>query len=246
MNNPKEQWTARNEIFGQLHCKIVVPPEEIVPHELLVLCHGYGAPGDDLFGFANHLIREYRKHKRYPVMLFPAAPIDLEEYGMPGGRAWWPLNMARLMELVAKNDIGEMRDEVPPGIDEARDALTQTIQEALDRYSLSCNELTIGGFSQGAMLAVDTAIRGLPHRPNRLVIFSGALICESLWKEKVARIAETHVIQSHGRFDNILPIQTGRWLHTMLKEACESIRYDEFDGPHTIPLEAIELVSGSP
>ncbi len=161
---------------------------------------------------------------------------------MPGGRAWWPLNMARLMQLAEKNDFSEMRNEVPPGIDEARAMLTETTEKILERYSLETSSLTLGGFSQGAMLATDTALRGLKTPPQRLAILSGALICESIWRSCADRLKETEVAQSHGRYDMILPVQTGRWLNTFFREHCSQVDYHEFDGPHTIPGEAYEMI----
>jgi phospholipase/carboxylesterase len=93
------------------------------------------------------------------------------------------------------------------------------------------------------MLATDTALRGLKASPARLAIFSGALICETHWRSASDRLRESEVVQSHGRYDMILPIQTGRWLNDFFQESCNKVRYHEFDGPHTIPMEAIDMLS---
>ncbi len=144
---------------------------------------------------------------------------------MPGGRAWWPINMARLMQLAATNDFSAMRNEVPPGIDSARNALVATTYELLSRYALSPASLTLGGFSQGAMVAVDTVLRGMDEAPKRLVAFSGALICEDLWSQRLDRLASTELLQSHGRYDTILPVESGRWLYGLLQPACMVAKY---------------------
>ena len=243
MSNQPTQWTHSIQQIGPLKSAIIQPAQSSDIHEAIVLCHGFGAPGDDLVGIAELLIRQLRKYDRSPVLVFPEAPIDLAEYGMPGGRAWWPLNMARLMQLAEKNDFSEMRTEVPPGIDEAREMLVETTQKILDQYALPTSSLTLGGFSQGAMLATDTALRGLKTPPKCLAILSGALICENIWKSFADRLNETEVAQSHGRYDMILPIQTGRWLNAFFQENCSQVTYYEFDGPHTIPGEAYEMIS---
>ncbi len=242
MSNHQHAWSHSIQQIGDLRTAIVHPDDLSEAREVIVLCHGFGAPGDDLVGIAEYMIVQLRKQARSPILVFPQAPIDLAKYGMPGGRAWWPLNMARLMQLAEKNDFSEMRNEVPPGIDDARNMLTETTERILEQYSLDASALTLGGFSQGAMLATDTALLGLSLPPQRLAVLSGALICESIWNSKADRLKETEIVQSHGRFDSILPVQTGRWLNSFFREYCKRATYHEFDGPHSIPAEAIEMI----
>jgi phospholipase/carboxylesterase len=242
MSNQQRAWTHSIQQIGSLKTAIIHPNDLAKAREVFVMCHGFGAPGDDLVGIAQFMISQLRIQDRLPILVFPEAPIDLGKFGMPGGRAWWPLNMARLMHLAEKNDFSEMRNEVPPGIDEARNMLTETTERILEQFSLDTSALTIGGFSQGAMLATDTAIMGLKSPPKRLAVLSGALICESHWRSGADRLKSTEVVQTHGRFDTILPIQTGRWLNALLRENCREMNYHEFDGPHSIPPEAIEML----
>jgi phospholipase/carboxylesterase len=105
--------------------------------------------------------------------------------------------------------------------------------------------LTLAGFSQGAMLSVDTVIRGLAEPPGKLVVMSGALICESLWKAKADRLRKLPVLQSHGRSDSILPIQTGRWLKQFFEASLCNLEYLEFNGDHTIPYEIYPMIAKS-
>lgn len=234
-----KSWKMNREDIGRLNCVTVSPSAVDEIERIAVYCHGFGAPGDDLVGLAEPIVRAADDAGEKLLLVFPAAPIDLSRYGMPGGRAWWPLNMARLMALAAVDDFSEMRDEVPPGIDEAREMLVETVQTLLDRFSLPYSSLSIGGFSQGAMLTVDTVVRGLPAPPGKLIAMSGALICESLWKAGSNRLENLPILQSHGRMDSILPIQTGRWLHEFFQAAGSKIDYVEFNGDHTIPYEIL-------
>ncbi len=235
-----QRWDLKEERIGDLYCNLVLPPESLVPNRLCVLCHGFGASGNDLVSLAEPMIRSLASSSIVPVLAFPEAPIDLASQGMPGARAWWQLNMAKLMQLAATNDFGAMRNEIPPGIDEARGKLVTTIELLLEKFSLAYGQLTLGGFSQGAMLATDTTLRGTKEPPARLVAMSGALICESEWSKHIARLNEIEIFQSHGRQDSILPVQTGRWLHSFFKTAtAKKIDYLEFDGDHTIPYEII-------
>ena len=238
-------YQARRERLGSLDCVVVSPNFADAPDAspqiagLAVFCHGFGAGGDDLVGLAGELLQMVATDQ--PLMLvFPAAPLSLEPHGMPGGRAWWMLSVQRLISAMEEGRFEQIRAEVPEEIDAARESLTAVIDIALERCGLTAKQLLLGGFSQGAMLAVDTAIRGLSQPPAQLCLFSGALICEPLWKPQVSRLQGTEVFQSHGRFDQILPLQTGLWLRDFLRAAPTSVDFVQFDGPHTIPSEALE------
>jgi phospholipase/carboxylesterase len=231
-------WIATQESFSSLS-SIVVRHASQAPECLAVFCHGFGAPGDDLAGLAEWMLEECEKIDVVPLLVFPAAPIDLSDEDMPGGRAWWRLNMARLMQATMTNSFDEIRSEIPEGIDEARNQLVELIDGTRRQFDLATTPLLLGGFSQGAMLAMDTAVRGLEKPPEGMALYSGALICEHAWKRAVNRLAETDTFQSHGRQDPILPIQTGKWLSDLIAPNCRSHQWHAFNGPHTIPPEAI-------
>ncbi|MFO0922445.1 MAG: lysophospholipase [Pirellulales bacterium] len=231
-------WIGESISLSQLQT-IVVRPQSRIPTHMIVLCHGYGAPGDDLAQLAGEFVELADSLQIAPAMFFPAAPIDLGEYGMPGARAWWPLNMARLMELSMTRSFDRMRNETPPEIDRAREALVGMIAAGRTQYGLEETTLLLGGFSQGAMLSVDVALRGLPQPPQAMALYSGALICEEVWKAKSSGLSQTKIFQSHGRQDAILPFETGSWLAELLKAHAAQFEFHAFDGPHTIPYEAI-------
>ena len=241
-------YQARRERLGPLDCVVVSPHIADSPDEspkiagLAVFCHGFGAGGDDLVGLAGELLQMSATDK--PLMLvFPAAPLSLEEQGMPGGRAWWMLSVQRLISAMEEGRFDQIRGEVPDEIDSARESLTAVIDAALERCGLTSQHLLLGGFSQGAMLAVDTALRGLREPPAQLCLYSGALICEPLWQPLIPRLKGTEIFQSHGRFDQILPLQAGLWLRDFLQTAPTPVDFVQFDGPHTIPMAALERTS---
>ena len=232
-------YRSRRERLGNLDCVSIQPEGDQPVEKLAVFCHGFGAPGTDLVGIAQELLNASGSDEPMQL-LFPAAPLSLEEQGMPGARAWWLLSIARLIAAMESGQFEQIRDEVPEGIDAARESLTETIELALDNAGLGANELLLGGFSQGAMLAVDVACRGLKEPPAALCLYSGALICEKFWKAAAGRLTKCRILQSHGRQDPILPFTAGVWLRDMLlKSDCE-VDFIDFNGPHTIPWEAIE------
>lgn len=228
------------EKWGALDVVLVPPSDQRPPNWLALFCHGYGAPGTDLVGLADFLQAGWEARGESVLLAFPAAPIRLDSMGLPGGRAWWEINMSQLLQLAAADSFEELADTEPPGIDQAADLLTEQIETSLLRLGLSPQQLILGGFSQGAMLSVDVALRRLSEPPAGLAIYSGALLCRPAWRKAASRLQASRVLQSHGRQDPILPISTGRALHQLLVDGGNSFPLLEFHGPHTIPLQALE------
>jgi phospholipase/carboxylesterase len=233
-------WYLDRGRYGSLNGILIAPRS--TPTLMVTLCHGFGAPGSDLVPLVEALVPRLADHAQPPAFFFPEGPIDLAEaYGMSGANAWWPLNMAMLAELAAADDFDALRKEVPPGLDHARSCLLSSIQACIESQKWPALRHVLGGFSQGSMLSVDTALHAIPIDVHGLIVWSGALICEDAWRtanaENPKRMA---VYQSHGRQDPILPIGTGRALQQLLQEFGWRIESMEFDGPHTIPESAIE------
>src|SRR4051812_18780292 len=94
------------------------------PALAVVLCHGYGAPGTDLVGLGQPLLSSGTSDTRgKTVLIFPAAPLDLAEQGMPGGRAWWPVDLDRLINRRTPELLVQFRRACPEGMVEARGRL---------------------------------------------------------------------------------------------------------------------------
>ena len=213
-----ESWYLRHECWGELD-SILIAPRGVEPTLLVTLCHGFGASGTDLVNLAEDIVPRLTDSESKPAFLFPAGLIDLsEEFGGGYARAWWMINMARLAQLNSVESLDELRNETPPGIDDARSAVEECISACLESLGWNSTRLVVGGFSQGAMLSVDLAIRSKLLNPVGLIAWSGALICESVWREAFQEHPRTiSAFQSHGRQDTVLPISTGRALNHFLK-----------------------------
>lgn len=202
------------------------------PTAAVVLCHGYGAPGDDLVGLAPELVRA-QPSLASVRFYFPEAPLDL---GF--GRAWWPIDMLAVQRLqFDPAALREFRQQEPEGLAAARSKLLALVKQIADGTGLPMNRIVLGGFSQGAMLACDVALR-LEEAPAALVALSGTLLTEATWRELARRRAGLPVFQSHGRFDPILPFQAAEWLRDALTESGLAVDFVPFDGAHTIGAEA--------
>lgn len=240
----------RNARYGSLDSFVIDPESDsTAPEGLVVLCHGYGAPGSDLVGIAAewiHLLGDEASRFRF---ICPVAPESLADLGMPGGRAWWALNMSRLMEAIQAKRFDELHQETPPGLDAARHSLADLINQASaeiakDRGVDTADvPLVIGGFSQGAMLTMDTALRGEIPTPDLLIQFSGTVICQAKWTTALSRLEKTRVYQAHGTVDPILPYSSAERLRDLVAAAGVDIQFHSFVGPHTIDPESLSVTA---
>lgn len=205
----------------------------------VVICHGYGASYDDLAPLAGEWIAQLGESSESFRFVFPDAPHSLAELGMPQGRAWWPINMSGLMELVQAKRFSELHQQEPPGIQDARDQLCGVIDAVKADLGGPESPLALGGFSQGAMLSMDVALRGDILPPEVLIQFSGTTICKSQWTASMDRLAKCEVFQSHGTVDPILPFESAIVLRDLIKSAGVSLDFHQFVGPHTIDGESV-------
>src|SRR3982751_5997883 len=122
------------------------------PSLAVVLCHGYGAPGTDLVPLAQPVLTTAAVQARpKAVMIFPGAPLDLAEQGVPGGRAWWPVDLDRLVNRRTPELMEQFRKACPEGLRESRERLLTLLSEAGKHFELTADRFVLGGFSQGSM-----------------------------------------------------------------------------------------------
>ena len=93
---------------------------------VVVLLHGFGAPGDDLVPLADWIATP-----RGTRFLFTEGPLSLS-MGFGDSRAWWIIDMARLEADRAAGRVRDLSQEVPRGLPQAREAL-ETFLTALPR-----------------------------------------------------------------------------------------------------------------
>ena len=200
---------------------------------VVVLMHGFGAPGTDLVPLAREL----------PVpqavrFVFPEAPLEL---GF-GGRAWWHIDMARLQDRFSKSAVARLTAEVPEGIDASREAVLGMLA-ALERdFGTKPETTVIGGFSQGAMLATDVVLR-TQRAFAGLAVLSGTVISHDEWLPLMSARKGLPVVQSHGRSDPVLPFAIAEQLRDELSAAGLAVEFIPFNGGHGIPGSVLEALS---
>jgi phospholipase/carboxylesterase len=204
---------------------------------VVVLMHGFGAGGDDLVPLAPAL--------RVPSSVrfaFPEAPHALPPSMGGYGRMWWALDAARLA-AISSGVTRDMRGEDPPGLDEVRGVLVESLEALRRELSVPRGGFVLGGFSQGAILACDVAFRS-DFELDGLVVLSGSTVAEEEWKAGMARRASLPVFQSHGTADPILPFSIAEQLSSSFDAAGLKRRWVPFRGGHEIPMPVLtELTS---
>lgn len=228
------------EQSGGLTCRIVQQMDDGQKPELVViLCHGFGAPGTDLVPIAGELMQQQPQLMESTQFIFPEAPLSLEEFGFYGGRAWWPLDVEKLNAAIENGEFRDQRKYNPPELTDARKLLTALVDEVRGRTGLPASRIVLGGFSQGSMLATDVALR-LDDAPGALCVWSGTLLCEEEWRELASKRGPLKVLQSHGTVDPILPFEAATWLRDLFNESGFDVDFIEFPNVHTIPREGVE------
>lgn len=175
----------------------VLEPATGPARALVVLCHGLGADGNDLFGLAP----DWQRAVPHAAFAAPNAPFPCD--GAPYGRQWFAL-WDRTM------------DQLEAGVRQAAAILDAWLDGQLAARSLSPAQCVLMGFSQGAMTALFAALRR-PAPLAGVLAYSGALLAaERLAGEVTAR---PPVLLVHGEADPVVPVAASRAAEAALQAA---------------------------
>ena len=199
---------------------------------IVVLLHGFGAPADDLVSL-------------WPLIDAPAGtrfvcpegPLSVQG-GYGDARAWWMIDLDALQRDQAAGRPRDLSREIPKGLAEARGALIALVNEVERRLGGVPNKTVLGGFSQGAMLALDVALR--TDRPwAGLILLSGTMLAKQEWIPLMPKRRGLRVLQSHGHADPLLPFLFAEQLRALMVQAGLSVEWVPFRGGHEIPESAL-------
>ena len=167
------------ELSGPIH----EPASGGQAQQLVILCHGVGADGNDLIGLAPYLAKVLPEAK----FIAPNAPYAFD--GAPFGYQWFSL--------------GDMSIETKlAGTQNAAPILEDFIDEQLAAHGLNEKQLALVGFSQGAMLSLHVGLRR--QRQLACIIgYSGMLIGPELLADELK--SHPPVLLMHGDADDIVP-----------------------------------------
>jgi len=185
---------------------------------LVVLIHGRGADMHDLADLAPML--DAAGGCRF---VFPNAPKPFEPYpGMAMGWTWfegWPPQHASLVA--------------------SRGEMLQFLDDVTREYPTPEAQLIVGGFSQGALMALDAGLR-TEKKLAGVLAMSGGLYEHDL-PDLRAR-AGVPVFLGHGSADDVVPVNYGRRARRLLEDAGIDVEYHEYPMAHQIAAEEADDV----
>jgi phospholipase/carboxylesterase len=122
--------------------------------------------------------------------------------------------------------------------------LDKALTRVFERVSIDPKRLAVGGFSDGGSYAIGLGLQNGDLFTHVAAFSPGFFIANQ-------RRGRALFYVSHGRRDEILPIEsTSRRIVPALENDGYSVRYQEFDGPHTVPSaiarEAFQWIAGKP
>ena len=195
---------------------------------LVLLLHGFGAPGDDLVSLAD--VVNVPTGTRF---VFPEGPLSLS-FGPTDARAWWLIDMARMQADRMAGRVRDLSQDIPKGLAPARETMLAFIKEVERQFGADPHTTLLGGFSQGAMLSCDVMLRtGQPYAG--LIQLSGTLLATQEWIPMLQKRKGLPVFQSHGMQDEILPYEGAERLRNTLSHGGLAVEWHSFRGGHEIP-----------
>lgn len=192
----------------------------------IIMLHGYGANAADLYPISElNFFRDLDLN-----WIFLEAPLAPPEIAMFGGRAWFNVDIAYFQTLVREGRFKEYYSREPENIAKIHDQISLFIES----MRLKPEEIILGGFSQGAMVATDY-MYSKNFKPRGLLFLSGTVIRQDAWT--TGSLAELPIFQSHGKNDEVLPVGGAHLFKSISKSKKHQLEI--FNGGHEIPIEIL-------
>ncbi|MEH2402984.1 MAG: alpha/beta hydrolase [Nostoc sp.] len=182
------------------------------PAGLIVTLHGWGANAKDVASLLPLI-----NLPDYQFIL-PDAPFPYPY--SPVGRAWYDLRVENMYQ----------------GLAESRQMLTDFLQSLESSTGVPLSRTILSGFSQGGAMTLDVGSK-LPLAG--LVVMSGYLHPDALTAAK-SGIPPTLI--THGRYDEVVPLQAALKAGETLKSLEVAVEYHEFDMGHEINPQTLEVL----
>ena len=179
---------------------------------LFLLIHGYGSNEEDLFSFAQDLPQNAH-------IVSVRALHDI----MYGGYAWYDINFVN-------NEKWMDEDQAVS----SRNMLVEFIDQIVAQENLDEKQVTLMGFSQGAILSYAIALNN-PTKIKNVAILSGYPEQKIIGDfDQTQDFSNLNFFVSHGTEDVVLPIDLGRMGEEFLTSLEIKFEYHEYRSGHGI------------
>ncbi|KAF9132866.1 hypothetical protein BGW39_011159 [Mortierella sp. 14UC] len=198
----------------------------------VIFMHGFGDSGAGWAPVGEQL-GKYAPHVKFIFPNAPALPITAN-----GGMltpAWYDIKSLSAIE----------RTEDEEGLLRSRQQVMELIREEVDRNNIPADRIVLGGFSQGCVLSLFTALTS-EYRFAGVTALSGYL---PLHTKIMAMVSDanrkTPIFWGHGDSDQVVKYKYGEQSVGFLKENKYSIRFHTYPrmGHSACPQELRDLLS---
>ena len=169
-----------------LNTTVINPISKEKPKNAVILCHGYGGDGKDISILAGY----WKHHMPDTVFICPDAPEKCAV--SPTGFQWFDLMNQTADQILTKSFIAEMK-------------LNKLIDEVKEKFNLKTSNISIGGFSQGCMISLQTGLKRL-DKVNSIIGFSGRIISTEHLSKNI--VSKPNIILMHGDSDEVVPVSS--------------------------------------
>ncbi len=196
------------------------------PAAVVIWLHGLGADGHDF----EPIVPELRLPASLPVrFVFPHAPeMPVTAFGGQSLRAWFDFSLDSPADL--------------PGLKKSVARIRDLIQAEIDNGTPS-ERILLAGFSQGGVLALQTALHY--HKPLAGVLALSTFLADTQGLGTAASEvnASIPILVCHGQQDMVLPVTMGKSAFESLSAAGYSAEWREYPMGHEVCMEEIREIS---
>jgi phospholipase/carboxylesterase len=202
-----------------MELKARIRPADGAPEGALVLFHGRGADEHDLFPLLDALDPDRRR-----IGATPRGPLSLP----PGGAHWYALGGIGTPEATTFH--------------RSYRAASEWLDGFLAEHGLTHDQLVVGGFSQGGVMAYSLGLGAGRPRPAALVALSSFVPTVDGFELDLSPPLPPVAI-GHGTLDNVIGVEWGRRARALLEEAGAEVLYRETPMFHQIDPDFIREIA---
>lgn len=179
---------------------------------LLILMHGLGSNEADLYSLAEHLDKRL-------LIASVRAPYEIG----PNKYSWYDFKLNGGDHIYSYDKLKSSRAQ-----------LLRFIDQLKQEYNIDAGKIYLGGFSQGAIMSLATALNHSDVIEGAIVL-SGDLLGEVEQELKTKKLdKQLNIYMSHGRLDAVLPFAEAEKDLEYIKALGVDVENYWYDSKHTI------------
>lgn len=239
-NSSSKALVKKRRKFAGYDCEVHAPASvhsgDQAADFVVVFLHGYGASAENVSSIVGKAKGYANLEGKTVCWVFPQA------HKIGGTAAWWKIDVMEWMQAAGgdMSGIAQMIRREFDQLPECRQSLQTLVKEVLQFTKATHSKLLLGGFSQGAMTAIDCALT-LPKEQAcaGILCVSGAPIVVDQWAEKCKAHAGLRVLMTHGKNDQVLFYQGSIWLKDLLTQGELKVQHESHMEQHSFGDERI-------